>query len=111
MADSSTNLELPDRAKILLSLQQALLGNISQVVRSVDVAWTDDEIKLRFILYDLPSGHLLETISEVEGYLQGDLGFDRGIATEIGVIPSGPIPFQSDPTPRPFAIAFLRSDS
>jgi len=61
--------DIPFRARLLLSLQRALLGQVREELRAVCCAWSTGSIQLRFIF---------------DGPIEPDAAEDmRGVATEV----------------------------
>lgn len=78
-----------DRATLLLTTQQALLGAITPEMRAVDVCWTDGEIRLRFIMDSENLAYMNELTNEVEAEIEGHfLPVARVTSVEV-MMPAG----------------------
>lgn len=108
MSNSSAKEGL-NRGDPLLSLQRALLGEVTPEMRSIDIRWTDDEIWLRIVLDSEPNKNFDEIVNGIEGEVQGDFLPIPKISTEVTVSPVGSHRFLEHGTPN-YAIAFARSE-
>jgi len=59
-----TNIDL--RARILLTLQSALIGEVTAGMQAVLVSWTEENISLRILFSSPPSLDEVETASRIE---------------------------------------------
>jgi hypothetical protein len=60
------------RVQVLLSMQKALLGNVTPAIRAVAVKWTTSSVKFRILFDHLPTPADLETTSLVETEVMSD---------------------------------------
>ena len=96
-----------ERARVLLSLQRALLGAITPEVRAIDVCWRDGEIRIRVAVESEPSEELLEIVDDFEAEVEADFIPRAMVRSTIEHSPVGTkigpyFPFDGD-TARVFA--------
>jgi hypothetical protein len=72
----------PFRARVLLSMQRALLGEVFPSLRAVWVEWSEREIRIRWIVDQEVSGADRESISSVEAEVQADFDADVFVGSE-----------------------------
>jgi hypothetical protein len=60
------------RAEVLLSVQRALLGQITPDIRTIVVCWNENEIRLRFVIEGEMDTRLQENIWAIETEVNAD---------------------------------------
>ncbi len=85
---------VPDRSRVLLSTQRALLGMITPELRAVDVSWNNDEIRLRFTVDSTCKIEMDDELAnEIEAEIEGDFLPDASVSSNVLCLPLGtPIP-------------------
>jgi len=78
-----------DRARVLLSVQRALLMAITPEMRAIDVSWSDCEIRLRFTLARPSETDMNELTNEVEAEVEADFIPEARVSSEIDTVPAG----------------------
>ncbi len=78
-----------DRARVLLSVQRALLMAIIPEMRAVDVSWNDSEIRLRFVLARETNYDMNELTNEVEAEIEADFLPEARVTSTVDLLPVG----------------------
>ncbi len=78
-----------DRARVLLSVQRALLMAIIPEMRAIDVSWNDSEIRLRFVLASETDYDMNELTNEVEAEVEADFLPEARVTSTVDVLPGG----------------------
>jgi len=79
-----------ERARVLMSVQRALLGAITSQVRTVDVCWNESEIRIRFVIDGEVKPLLLDEIAiDVETEVLGDFLPDVDVSASVVRIDNG----------------------
>ena len=93
MTPTANNL---DRARVLLSVQRALLMAITPEMRAIDVSWNNCEIRLRFTLEKPGETDMNELTNEVEAEVEADFIPEARVSSEVDIVPIGtPVPLQN----------------
>lgn len=71
------------RARVLLSMQRALLGHIGSAVRAVICRWTEDEIRVRVVFDGQISEDDAEAISEAETEVIADFPSQTAVCFKL----------------------------
>ena len=91
---STTN--ILDRARVLLSVQRALLLAITPEMRTVDVSWSDCEIRLRFTIEHTGDSDMNELTNEIEAEVEADFIPDARVTSNVVFLPVGtPVPLEN----------------
>lgn len=101
----------PERVRVLLSLQRALLGSIIAQVRAVDVCWNESEIRIRFAVDGREDPRLEEILTDVETEVLADFVPDADVSIGVERIDS-PLPISEfSPFQGECARVFARLDN
>jgi hypothetical protein len=83
MKKSEARMAVPDRARVLLSVQRALLGNVAPEMHTIDVFWMVGKIHLTFKV-DQDGSHDIEEIANcVEAGVEGDFLPEVRVTSEV----------------------------
>jgi len=78
-----------DRGRVLMSVQRALLMAITPEIRTIDVSWSDCEIRLRFTLAEAGDTDMNELTNEVEAEVEADFIPEARVHSEVDIVPTG----------------------